>query len=448
MAQHHSHWMKNGLIRRPGDLAPLVASRGDALARLLAAASLASPGPVLITGEPGAGKTWLATRFAAEAPDGWLTASVDLAAAMKPVDFLRLAGRALGISVSNRLGHARIRLQDALADEATEGRRWLLVLDEAHRARRPVWDEVQAIANQLGRPRGFAGLFIVGDTELARSFSSRRSMMGLASQVSTHLHLGPLDLDEARDLLSSAEGASIADEGLLEELHRRSHGNPAFLIRLANTCAALQTPASKAGADRVERLAGRPPRGPVPPLLKPSASRAEAQPDSSREVVKEQNGSTTTRRGERGADTESAAAALIPSKPPIRDEDGLVEVGWEGDLENDLAAVETPSRDRSTLPADQAFPHEEMIEDHYAALQAMTERAHNLAWPAVPSAEPAQPPATTAFSSESEVPADRLAASDSGAITPPGGIRAEGQHEFAPYGQLFGRFRQSRPAGS
>ncbi len=27
---------------------------------------------------------------------------------------------------------------------------------------------------------------------------------------------------------------------------------------------------------------------------------------------------------------------------------------------------------------------------------------------------------------------------------PAGGIRAEGQHEFAPYSQLFTRFRQSK----
>jgi hypothetical protein len=52
------------------------------------------------------------------------------------------------------------------------------------------------------------------------------------------------------------------------------------------------------------------------------------------------------------------------------------------------------------------------------------------------------------FSAESEEsPGDRLTAGDSGAGTPPVGIRAEGQHEFAPYSQLFSRFRQSRQAG-
>ncbi len=446
MGHDQNHRMKNGLINRADALAPLVASRRDALATLRGVASLALPGPVLITGEPGAGKTWLVSRFATEAPSGWRTASVDLAAAMKAVEFLRLVGAAVGISVSNRLGHARIRLQDALADESAEGRRWLLVVDEAHRGRSPVWDEVQAIANQLGRPRGFATLFVVGETELARSFSSRRSTIGLAAGISTHLHLRPLDLDEARELLDSADGAGIADERVLEDLHRRSHGNPALLIRLARARVGQRSLGSKAAADRADESLAGPARLPQPLSMKPSDLRAEAQPDSSREVVKEQSGSTTG-RGERRAHSGSTAPPLIPSKPPIRDEDGLVEVGWDGDLEDEISALEGPSRDKAPLPADDASSHEELIEDHYAALQAMSERTRHETWPSATTASPAQPQAASGFSPESEEPDERLAARDSGADTPPAGIRAEGQHELPPSSQLFSRFRQSRQAG-
>ena len=449
MGQDQNHGMKTGASGQADDLGPVVASRRDALASLRAVSSLARPGPVLITGEPGAGKTWLVSRFATEAPEGWQTVSVDLAAAMKAVEFLRLVGRALGVSASNRLGHARLGLQDALADEAAEGRRWMLVVDEAHRGRRSVWDEVQAIANQLGRPRGFAALFVVGETELARSFFSSRRTIGLASQVSTHLHLKPLDLDEARDLLEYAVGAEIADLRVLEELHRQSRGNPALLLRLARARLGRSS-GSRAGAERAQRLAGPgPERVPALPSMKPNEMRAEALPDSSREVVKEQNGSTT-RPGGRGAAAGPSAPALIPTKPPIRDEEGLVEVGWEGDLEDEISANSGPSSDRATLLADDASANEELIEDHYAALQAMTERARNEAWAAATDAGPADPHAKAAVSDESdEAPGDRLTAGGSGSGAPPAGagIRAEGQHEFAPYSQLFNRFRQSRQAG-
>ena len=172
---------------------------------------------------------------------------------MNAIEFLRLAGHPLGVSASNRLGKARIRIQDALADEFTEGRRWLLVINEAHRGRSAVWDEVQPIANQLGRPRGFAALFVVGATDLPRTLVRRRSSIGLAAQISSHIHLKPIDLDEARELLEAAGTIRPADERLLEELHRNSRGNPAVLLRLAELSAGR--------GERIQRQTSVPARG-------------------------------------------------------------------------------------------------------------------------------------------------------------------------------------------
>ena len=67
---------------------------------------------------------------------------------------------------------------------------------------------------------------------------------------------------------------------------------------------------------------------------------------------------------------EPDAPALIPSKPPIRDEDGLVEVGWEGDLEDELSTPEGASSDSAAFISDQSPLNEELIDDRYAALQA------------------------------------------------------------------------------
>ena len=72
------------------------------------------------------------------------------------------------------------------------------------------------------------------------------------------------------------------------------------------------------------------------------------------------------------------APALIPSKPPIRDEDGLVEVGWEGDLEDELSAPETRADGSCEHPVRTIRrSNEELIEDRYAALQAISERTRN-----------------------------------------------------------------------
>ena len=379
----------------------LTASRQDALETLRSAVSVYPPRPVLITGEPGAGKTSLVGQFAAEARPDWRVVSVDLAIEMDAVEFLRLAGHPLAVPASSRLGKARIRLLDALGDEFVEGRRWLLVVNEAHRGRAGVWDEVKALANQLGRPRGFAALFLVGSTELARALPGSRGATGLAALMSTHIHLKPIDLDEARELLEAAGLGTGVGERLLEDWHRRSRGNPGVLLRLARIPGRLERKGAwpvwglseRYRAHGLTHRAGAP--GPQPVDFAD-----EAQPGSSGEIVKEPTAAT------RPAATVSPRAEsppLIPAKPPIRDEDGLVEVGWEGEPEDELGATDIEPLDAAGLMADESFDTEE-------------------------------PPA--------ELPAGRPAEAPTGPGT--GAIRAEGQHEFAPYSELFARFRPSK----
>jgi general secretion pathway protein A len=419
----------------------LFGSRRRAFERLRSAVLFGTPSPVLITGEPGAGKTALVRRFAAEDPSRWHTVTVVLAAELNAIEFLRLVGHALGLGSTSRLGKARLRLERALAREAAEGRRWLLVVDRADRGRSGVWDEVQAIANGLGRSQGFAALFIVGDTGLARSLASRRSSVGLISQARTHIHLKPLDLDEARDLLDSTDVADVAEQAMLEELYRNSHGNTALLLRLAQAWSQRHRALAGPGGDRAARTDARErQRGDVAVPADPSGLSGEAQPDSSREVVKEQSG-TTTRVGRGRARTE--APPLFPSKPPIRDEDGLVEVGWEGELEDEQSGAQRASTDSAAFVADLSPLEDELIEDACAALEAESELSRNQALmgsaaAAHPDEIPEEMPEAAGRSGEARTPT-----AESATGIPPLGIRAESQHEFAPYGQLFTRYRQS-----
>src|SRR5262245_60848357 len=96
------HGLGSYTIRQPQcDPAHLVASSPfRAVDRIQAEIVRGQSGPVVITGEPGAGKTWAARSLAAALPDHWRTAVVDLAAAMNALDFHRLIAHGIGVTGS------------------------------------------------------------------------------------------------------------------------------------------------------------------------------------------------------------------------------------------------------------------------------------------------------------------------------------------------------------
>jgi general secretion pathway protein A len=84
-----------------------------------------------------------------------------------------------------------------------------------------------------------------------------------------------------------------------------------------------------------------------------------------------------------------------------------------------------------------------MIEDHYAALQAWTEWAKNRGRASSLSATPASEQVEPAAVSKAAM-ARAKDEQDTMEESPAPGLRAELQHEHAPYSQLFSRLRQSK----
>src|SRR4051794_9397204 len=75
-------------------------------------------GPVLVTGEPGVGKTWLAIRLIAEAPGlaGWV--GLDLTPATRPNAAIRATLHALGLAADGPGAGLRTTLADVLVEQA------------------------------------------------------------------------------------------------------------------------------------------------------------------------------------------------------------------------------------------------------------------------------------------------------------------------------------------
>src|SRR6516165_2042607 len=131
-----------------------VESRRRILARLRESLRSRSTGPILITGEPGSGKTWISRQFVAGLPSGWRYSHVSLTSSLDALDFLTLVGAEIGLAQFGRLSTVRLGLQAALRDEHADGRNWLLIVDDAQRAAPAVWDELQVLGDQVRSPGG------------------------------------------------------------------------------------------------------------------------------------------------------------------------------------------------------------------------------------------------------------------------------------------------------
>jgi len=432
-----------------------VSSRRDALERLRKNIGLDETEMVLLTGEPGTGKTWLWRRLVHELPANWRWLSVDMSEALDALGFLRLIGHGLGINAADRLGAARLDLARALQDDSSDGRSWLLVIENAQSTPAQVWNEIQAMVHAMEASEGFAAVILVGPTKLARMLATR-SLSSLATRIRTHVHLLSLDLDESLELLQARGGFGNLDRAILEELHRDARGNPRRLLQLLRKGSwATAVPAVTSEPATLRRL----PEPPVHPVVARSDVTAEPAP---REVPAT-NGAVESRpRGSAATADKSGPPAppLVPSRPPLRVEEGLIEVGWGGNLEAEAAVsagesdaplvAALPATGESKSPGEEMIqeheselPGEEMIEDHYAALQAWTEWAKNRGRASIPSATAASEQVGRA-----QVSKTTMVQAEDEQVTveefPAPGFRAEPQHEHALHSQLFSRLRQSK----
>ena len=360
-----------------------------------------APGPVLVTGEAGAGKTWLWRQMEPEAAGRWF--GVDLTPTNDPRDFYRLIAHELGLdgTAGPNPATSRVGLVDFLAARLAEGERVGLVVEEAHNLSAEVWEEVRVLANRLDRPGGFAGMLLVGQTALAARFSTR-PFAAIEARLAARVHLGPIDVAEAKQLLDHARpGRAWADEEV-EALHRDASGNPRRLLRMVR-----QAPSPRRAARFVE-----------PPAIVRPAPAELPKPAPAPEPI-------------RAAQTSPLTG---PDRPPIRVEENMIEVGWSPDdlaTSQDEPAEGAPRRSSPTVPVQGG---EEAVRDHYAALQAWREWAENQAGPAP---KTAAPPSYMDDEDEIEDDEPELPAP----VRPT--VRAEGEQKFAPFGHLFSKMAQA-----
>lgn len=152
-------------------------------------------GFIVVTGEVGAGKTTLARRLVETIDADRLRAVTLVSTQLGPDDTLRAVAAELGVGAPDKAG-LLVAIQGALNAEARDGRRVLLIVDEAQNLPREAVEELRMLSNfQLG-PDPLVQILLLGQPEFRDRLASDPALEQVRQRVIATHHLGPLEADE------------------------------------------------------------------------------------------------------------------------------------------------------------------------------------------------------------------------------------------------------------
>ena len=227
-----------GLAEKPFAITPdprylyLSARHADALAHLVYGISHAG-GSIQLTGEVGTGKTTTIRSLLARAPKNAEIALI-INPRLSPLEFVQTICEELGLGVPDVSEGSAKELIDLLnrylLRAHADGRRVVLIVDEAQNLTPEVLEQVRLLTNLETESQKLLQIILIGQPEL-RELLSRNDLRQLAQRVTARYHLDPLSADETaayvRHRLRVAGATSdIFSDGALREVYRLSGGVP------------------------------------------------------------------------------------------------------------------------------------------------------------------------------------------------------------------------------
>jgi len=235
-----------GLLEKPFAITPdprylyLSERHAEALAHLLYGINEAG-GFVQLTGEVGTGKTTIIRSLLAQTPKNAEIALI-LNPRMTATEFLLTICEELGIGVPDAATNSRKDLVDILNHYLlrahAEGRRIVLVVDEAQNLIPEVLEQVRLLTNLETNTQKLLQIILIGQPEL-RDLLARNELRQLAQRVTGRYHLHPLSAQETsayvRHRLRVAGATSdIFSSMALAELFHLSGGVPRVINVVAD----------------------------------------------------------------------------------------------------------------------------------------------------------------------------------------------------------------------
>jgi general secretion pathway protein A len=235
-----------GLLEKPFAITPdprylyLSARHAEALAHLMYGINEAG-GFVQLTGEVGTGKTTIIRSLLAQTPKNAEIALI-LNPRMTAPEFLLTICEELGIGVPDEATGSRKDLVDILNHYLlrahANGRRIVLVVDEAQNLAPEVLEQVRLLTNLETNTQKLLQIILIGQPEL-RDLLARTELRQLAQRVTGRYHLNPLSASETaayvrHRLRVSGATSDIFSGAALSELHYLSGGVPRVINVIAD----------------------------------------------------------------------------------------------------------------------------------------------------------------------------------------------------------------------
>jgi general secretion pathway protein A len=227
-----------GLSEKPFAITPdprylyLSERHAEALAHLLYGIN-ESGGFIQLTGEVGTGKTTVVRTLLSRVPHH-ADVAVILNPRVTPVEFLLTICEELGLGIAEADRHSVKQMVDALNRRLlgahADGRRIIVLVDEAQNLSIDVLEQVRLLTNLETPTQKLLQIILIGQPEL-RELLDRTELRQLAQRITGRYHLKPLSREETKGYVRHrlrVAGATqeIFTPGALTELHRVSQGIP------------------------------------------------------------------------------------------------------------------------------------------------------------------------------------------------------------------------------
>ncbi len=157
-----------------------------------------SEGFIVITGEIGAGKTTLVRSLLEHLDPNKVVAAHLVSTQIDASDMLRMVAAAFGLPSRNQdKAGLLLAIETFLVTTTAEGKRALLIVDEAQNLTPAAVEELRMLSNFQLEDHALLQSFLIGQPEF-RDIMQSPQMQQLRQRVIASYHLGPLDAEETK----------------------------------------------------------------------------------------------------------------------------------------------------------------------------------------------------------------------------------------------------------